>query len=83
MFGVFRYVIDVLHHEVHSVLARFSWPAYPGGQEWLRLCRASEKALVILLHAAVDHGLECGALVGVQAAREQIISWEDSAEISR
>ena len=83
VYGIFRCVIDVFPHEVLSVLFRFSWPATPGSQEWLRQCRASEKALVVLLHAAVDDGQEYGAMLGVLAAKEQLISWKDSAEISR
>ena len=81
-FGVWRCVISELFM-TFSDLFRFCWPAFPGSQDWLRQCRASEKALVVLLHAAVEGGQEYGAMVGVLAARDRLISWEDSAEISR
>ena len=83
VYGIFRCVIDEATHEVISIICRFSWPATPGSPDWLRISRASEKALVVLLHAAVDNGQEVAAMLGVQAAREQLLSWEDSAEISR
>ena len=83
VYGVLRCVIDGVTHEVISIICRFSWPSTPGSPDWLRISRATEKALVVLLHAAVYDGQEVAAMLGVQAAREQLLSWEDSAEISR
>ena len=82
-FGVFRYDIGKGVSVRFIVVFRYAWPSTPGSQEWLRLSRACEKALVLVLHAAVDDGQEAGVMVGVRAAQEQIISWEDSAEISK